>query len=122
MLNPYKTILVDEIKNPDNIFKAFFLDYDANVIFNFVENVRATTIQLRPFWLDLDCWYPGDGAGSKVYYSTDKSNWTFLSVLPSDYGYEMGMVHEIKFEEKEMRYLKFETKEYALSICFIKVF
>lgn len=121
MLAPYKTLDIDELSKTDNIMKAIFTDFDANVIFRFAEPIKLKKIELRPFWGDLDCWYPGDGAGSYVYYSMDKTNWEFLTVIPEDYGIMIDMIHTMEFDEHEMKYLKFENKQYALSICYIKL-
>lgn len=121
LLQPYKTKKIDDIRAADSFFKAIFTDYDSNVIFNFSEPVKVRSIELKPFWADLDVWFPGDGANSIVYYSLDKTNWEFLTMVPDSYGSDIGLTYIMQFEEKELMYLKFELKEYPISISYIKL-
>lgn len=118
---PYKAETMEDITRVDFGMKAIFVDYDSNIIFNFSEPVKMKKIELRPFWCDLDVWYPGDGASCVIYYSKDKVTWDFLTMVPDIYGCDMDMVHVMEFEEKECQYLKIETKEYGLSVAYIKV-
>lgn len=121
LLEPYKVNVIEEIQTLDNVMKGIFVDFDSNVIFTFAEEVKINRIQVKPFWGDLDCWYPGDGAGCMVYSSRDKVNWELLSLIPDTYGMDIDEVTTLVFEEREMRYLKFETIDYGLSIAYLKI-
>jgi hypothetical protein len=118
-LEIFKANNVDEIKSLDG-YKAIFADFESNIIFEFGEYVKCNTIELRPFWGDFELWYPGNGADSEVYCSKDSLNWELLGCVPADYGFDIECLHFIEFEPKEFKYVKFETKNNAFSIAYIK--
>lgn len=63
-------------------------------------------------------WYPDNGAGSKIYVSTDKIKWTHVGQIPSGYG---NKIKTCKLNKKcTAKYLKFEGTSY-LGIGFLKV-
>jgi hypothetical protein len=119
-LEPYITSKIEDLLSLDNIMQGIFCDYDSSIIFNFSELVKLKKIDIRPFWGDLNYWYPGDGAGSHVLYSKDKTSWEFLTMIPDDYGFDMNLLHTMDFVEIECQYIKLEAKQYPLSISYIR--
>jgi hypothetical protein len=118
-LEIFKAENIDDIKSLDG-FKAIFADFESEIIFSFADVVKCKMIEMRPFWGDFEMWYPGNGADSNIYYSLDGVNWQFLSMIPPDYGFDIEMLHYIEFDEKELKFVKFEAKNVALSIAYIK--
>jgi hypothetical protein len=118
-LELFKAETIDDIKTLDS-FKAIFSDFDSNIIFNFADVVKCKMIELRPFWGDFEMWYPGNGADSNIYSSVDGVNWELLSTVPPDYGFDIEMLHFVEFEPRDLKHVKFEAKNIALSISYIK--
>ncbi len=114
---PYKATGIDDIKSKTG-FKAFFLNYQATLIIEFVDAVPLKSIELQPFMADQDVWFSGDGAGDLISWSLDKANWNQVGVIPLDFG--TGTTSVLKFNEISVKYIKFQAGEYGASIGYLK--
>jgi hypothetical protein len=118
-LDIFKADSVDDIKSLDS-YKAIFADFESTLIFEFGDIVKCSSIELRPFWGEFEMWYPGNGADSEVFSSIDGVSWQSLGYVPPDYGFDIECLHFIEFSQREFKYIKFETKNNAFSIAYIK--
>jgi hypothetical protein len=119
-LEPYRASSYMDIKK-SNSAKAYFVSYDSEFIVSLKQSATLTCIELKPFTFDLDSWYPGEGAGTFIFSSTDNVNWDFLSTIPEDYGADMESIYYVNFSPRNMRYIKFQTGDFTLSISYLKV-
>jgi hypothetical protein len=119
-LDPYRASTYLDIKK-NNSVKAYFVSYDSEFIVTLKQSALLSCIELRPFTFDLDSWYPGEGAGTFVFSSMDNVNWDFLSTIPDDYGGDMESIYYVNFSPRDMRYIKFQTGDFTLSISYMKV-
>ena len=119
-LEPYRASSYLDIKKT-NSAKAYFVSYDSEFIVTLKQSATLSCIELKPFTFDLDSWYPGEGAGTFIFSSTDNVNWDFLSTIPEDYGADMESVYYVNFSPRNMRYIKFQTGDFTLSISYLKV-
>jgi len=116
-LEPFTANTIDDINNIDS-FKAIFANFDSVLLFKFADYIKASCIELRPFWGDYEVWYSGNGAECPIYYSRDGNIWSELGIVPIDYGFDA--LCFIEFKEVEFKYVKFDVKNMALSISYIK--
>jgi len=114
---PYKAIGIDDIKSKTS-FKAYFLNYQATLIIEFVEVVPVKSIEFQPFTADEDVWFCNDGAGDSIFWSVDKVTWNVLGVIPFDYGTGTSVLN---FEEVSLKYIKFQAGEYGTSLGYLKI-
>lgn len=120
MLTPYRAHNIRDIKKQSS-HKAFFVNYDSNIVFELSEIHMISQIEVKPFTFDMDCWYPGEGAGTFVFSSLDNVEWDFLNAIPDDYGIEHDNTYLINFDRRMAKYIKFQTGDYTLSIAYMKI-
>ena len=114
---PYKANSIDDIKSKTG-FKAYFLNYQASLIFEFVEVVPVKSIEIQPFTADEDVWFCNDGAGDVIYWSLDNVNWNVLTAIPFDYGQGTSV---LTFSEVNLKYIKVQAGEYGTSLGYLKI-
>jgi hypothetical protein len=118
-LIPYKATKMSDIKRFES-HKAFFVDHNSDIIFELKEKTPISSIEIKPFILDYDVWYPNEGAGAFVFVSVDGKTWEFVNAIPDDYGIEHTS-SLIFFDEQIAKYIKIQTGDYSLSISYLKL-
>ena len=113
----YSATCIDDIKSKTN-FKAYFLNYQATLIIEFVEIVPVKFLEIQPFSEDQDVWFSGDGAGDQIYWSDNGTNWNVLGTIPMDYGNGTSVVF---FEEVNLKFIKFQAGDYGSSLGYLRV-
>lgn len=119
-LDPYRANTVKDLLKKNNT-KALFVSYDSTLVFELKEMTKISSIELKPFSFDLDSWIPSEGAGTFIFGSSDNIEWDFLNSIPDDYGTEFDITYLVTFDPKNLKYIKFQTGEFTLSISYIKV-
>jgi len=114
---PYLATCIDDIKSKTS-FKAYFLNYQATLIIEFVEIIPIKFLEMQPFSTDQDVWFPNDGAGNTVFGSVNNVNWTKLGTIPNDYGNGTSVIF---FAETNVKFIKIQAGEYGCSLGYFKV-
>jgi hypothetical protein len=120
MLDPYRASIYDDIRKKSSN-KAFFVSYDSEFVVNLTHSTKLNSIEVKPFTFDLDSWYPGEGAGAFIFTSNDGNEYDFLAAIPDDYGSDLQVVYRIDFDPRVAKYIKFQTGDFTLSICYLKI-
>lgn len=121
-LEKYRAKSIYDILNVnDNITHAIFVSTRSNLILKFAKPIIAKTIGLKPFWGNLDHWFPGDGSNLGIY-SSQGGNWTFIGTIPNNYGSNIEDIYYITVPSKTVfTKLKIEVRQYMLSIAYIEI-
>jgi hypothetical protein len=104
-----------------NSNKAFFVNYNSTLDFEFKEIILISSLEVKPFTSNLDNWVPTEGAGTFIFSSIDNTEWDFLAAMPDDYGQDISISYFMSFDPRMAKYLRFQTGDYTLSISYLKI-
>ena len=125
-LDPYRATTYADISKV-NSAKAYFVSYETTITFELGSEKEISEIEIRPFTTNLQYWVPCEGIGSYIYTSTVDSdnNYEFAGTVSEDYGCDFTegskKTYKISFGKRKVRYIKFQTGDYTLSISYLKI-
>ena len=61
-------------------------------------------MELQGWCGNTNIWYPGNGAGAKIFTSNDKNLWNEVGVIPSQFA---GQVIKVNVKPSKASFLKF---------------
>lgn len=117
------------INEYDVVSKALFVNLNNVLIIELSEPIIINDIYLKPFWGDLDHFYPGDGSDLLVEISINKITWFPFGSIPSDYGNDIDEKYKVIKKERNQnsflngfaKYIKIKVNRYMLSISYIEI-
>lgn len=125
-INDIKDIIINEY---DVISKALFVNLNNTLIMELSEPIIINEIYLKPFWGDLDHFYPGDGSDLLVEISVNKITWFPFGLIPSNYGNDIDDKYKVIKKERNQnsfpncfaKYIRIRVNRYMLSIAYIEI-
>lgn len=125
-INDIKDIIINEY---DVISKALFVNLNNTLIMELSEPIIINEIYLKPFWGDLDHFYPGDGSDLLVEISVNKIAWFPFGLIPSNYGNDIDDKYKVIKKERNQnsfpncfaKYIRIRVNRYMLSIAYIEI-
>lgn len=109
---------LDDIKNQD-FNTGICTNTPGRIVFELKGICEFEELEAAGWMADKELWYPGNGAGAKIYVSKDKENWEQAGTISSSFATK---VAKIKLKNRYLaRYIKIEHTSYlGLSYLFVK--
>lgn len=105
--------------------KAFFVDYNKELIIEFQDFIRIDSLSLRPFLENNGLFYPTSGSYyASLHISKNGITYDFIAKMPSSYGSSTDeYITKLNFGAyKTIRFLKFTTDSSSqFSLNYIKI-
>lgn len=105
--------------------KALFVAVYTELVLTLKESKTVDTIVMQPFYdgFQNNEWDPNQGGGSYIFGSMDNKEWDMISVVPDGYGAVLGEKFTFPmYERRTIKYIKFETGPFSLSIAFLHLY
>lgn len=100
----------------DRINKGIAITSPAYLILELESKVECEAIEIGGYFLP-NVWNSKNGAGSQIYGSLNKDNWTLIGTIPQDFSEE---IIYVSVKKMVLKYIKFKNSNY-LGIGFFSV-
>jgi hypothetical protein len=114
--NPCSSNRVEDLKDK-SLSKGICANSPGCITIELNNEWEIQEIEIAGYNGNSSAWYAGNGSGATIHTSLDKSKWTQVGTLPSNYG---STIQKVSLSKSHARFIKFQHNTY-LGIGFLEI-